>query len=44
MIPLPNQPLVCLASYRLLAGASPAVIITRQPRSRRPVLLGDEGC
>ena len=36
--------LVCLESRRLLAGGSPAVVIAREPRSRLPVLLGDQRC
>jgi transposase len=36
--------LVCLESRRLLAGASPVVVIAREPRSRLPVLPGDWRC
>jgi transposase len=36
--------LVCLESRRLLTGGSPAVVIAREPRSRLPVLLGDQRC
>ena len=36
--------LVCLESRRSLAGGSPAVVIAREPRSRLPVLLGDQRC
>src|SRR4029450_9674483 len=39
-----NMRVVCLASHRLLAGESPAVVSARAPRSRLPVLLGDRGC
>ena len=42
--PVPNKGVVCLESHRLLAGVSPAVVITGEPRSRRPVLLEDRGC
>ena len=40
----PNQGVVCLERHRVLAGASPAVVITGAPRRRRPVLMGDRGC
>ena len=36
--------LVCLESRRLLTGGSPVVVIAREPRSRLPVLLGDQRC
>jgi hypothetical protein len=36
--------LVCLESRCLLAGASPVVVIAREPRSRLPVLPGDWRC
>jgi Transposase domain (DUF772) len=36
--------LVCLESRRLLAGASPVVVIAREPCSRLPVLPGDWRC
>ena len=36
--------LVCLESRRSLAGESPVVVIAREPRSRLPVLLGDQRC
>jgi len=32
---------VCLESYLLLTGESPVVVITRKPRSRLTVLLGN---